>query len=124
MDIREVTPTSAATSGWKVEVHQEAEYVRFTVQLPEPLLAQVATAYLGIWQDRKLITSCILGLHKRRDGDRYEFALARQYLDGALFELGMKDEFAGGNVSFRMPLVAFVPQKDKGVPDKEPEATR
>ena len=123
LDIREMTPTNVATSGWKVEIQQETDYVRFTVQLPEAFLAQVATAHLDVRQDRKLITSCILGLHKRNEGDRYEFAVATQYLNGAMLELSMKQTSPDGNVSYRMRLAGFATQKTKGIPNQVPEDT-
>ena len=112
LDIREIGPVKAGQLGWKVDVHERKEYVQFTVQLPADLLSQGRTAHLSVWHERKLATSCILGLHKRRQGSRYEFAVAKQYLVGSTFELGLAPTVVAGE-SYRMRLNKFTNQEKK-----------
>lgn len=121
--IREITPDKAQQLGWKIEVHEEEDYISFTVQLPASLLSQKGTAHLSVWHDRELITSCILGLHKRRAGDRYEFAVSKKYLRDrdSIFELGPEAstfDFDDAE-SYRVYLTKFVATDDKDPQQKD-----
>ncbi len=107
-DTREITPEKAQELGWKIEVREEEGYVAFTLQLPASLLSQKRTAGLSVWHDRELITSCILGLHKRQAGDRYEFAVSKKYLRDSQFELGPKASSTFDAVTYRVHLAKFV----------------
>jgi len=121
LDIREITPAKAQQLGWKVEVHEKKEYVQFTVQPPPVLLSQGRTAHLSVRHKRKLVTSCILGLHKRRQGHRYEFSVSKQYLLGSAFELG-RDPTVDAGECYRMRLGKFANQEKKeSGPQQPPE---
>ncbi len=115
LDIREITPDLVEMLGWKVEAHEKEGYVQFTLQLPARLLSDGRTAHLSVWRDRHLVTACILGLHKRKDGDRYEFSVSRQYLKDSSFELGPKGLDEDGQY-YRVYLRKFALRKTKEVP--------
>jgi hypothetical protein len=113
LDIREITLANTEKLGWKILVDEEENYVRFRLQPSAVLLAEGRTAHLGVWQDDTLITSCILGLHKRREGDRYEFAVSKKYLTDSVFEIGRAPRNDDGE-SYRVYLRKIVsPQKKK-----------
>ena len=119
LDIREITPRKALLLGWTVVAHDREDYVSFTVQLPASFLSQKRTAYLSVRHERELITSCILGLHKSRAGDRYEFAVSKQYLRDSLFELGQAASTISNGESYRMHLIRFVATDDKDPQQKD-----
>jgi hypothetical protein len=122
LDIREITPAKAKELGWKIEVHEKKEYVQFTVQPPAALLSQGRMAYLSVRHERKLITSCILGLHKRRQGSRYEFAVSKQYLTDSTLEIGLDPTVLKGGESYRIRLHKFADQgKKEPGPQQPPE---
>ena len=112
LDIREINPGNARGLGWKVKVEDEQDYVRFTVQPPGAVLAQGRIAHLGVWHGRKLITSCILGLHKRKQGSRYQFAVSKQFLTDLVFEVGPVPALLAGE-SYRIHLRKFTGSKKK-----------
>ena len=123
LQIRDITPDKAKQLGWKVEVHEKEDYVQFTVQPQALLLSQGRTAHLSVWHERKLIISCILGFHKRRHGDRYEFAVSKQYFADSVFELGQDaTSLTDDSESYRIRLSKFISSKKKeSGPQQRPE---
>jgi len=123
LDIREITPVKAEQLGWKVEVHEKEDYVQFTVQPPVFLMSEGRTAHLSVWHEGKLMTSCILGLHKMRQGSRYEFAVSKQHLADSVFELGQDPtSLTDDSESYRIRLSKFISSKKKeSGPQQRPE---
>ena len=106
LDIEEITPDKAEQLGWTITVRETEKYVAFP-EPPAALISQGRTAHLSVRHNRKLVVSCLLGLHERRSGDRYELAVARQYLQNSRFELSRAAASRDGE-SYRIHLHKFL----------------
>jgi formylglycine-generating enzyme required for sulfatase activity len=120
LSIREITPAKARQLGWKVDTVARKEYVQFTVQPPAVLASQGRTAHLSISHKRKFVASCVLGLHKTGQGNRYVFAVSKGYLAESSFEIGLAPNVDEGE-SYRIRLHKFTgwskrDSKANGVP--------
>ena len=107
-----ITPGKAKELGWKIEVHQKKDYIQFTVQPPASLIAQRRNALLLVRDERKMISTSLLGLQEFRGAKRYVFAVSQLYLKDSVFELGLNDESLK-TTSFQIHLHKFVKPKKK-----------
>ena len=111
---KHITPGKAKELGWKIEVHQKKDYIQFTVQPPASLIAQRRDAHLSVRDERKMISTSLLGLQEFRGAKRYVFAVSQQYLKDSVLELGPNDEsLKDETTSFRIHLHKFVNPKKK-----------
>ncbi len=117
---RVLTPANVGQLGWKVEVQEEKDCVRFAVQPPKAILPQLGPAYLTVREGSRLIVSCHPGLRKTHRGDCYTFAVSTQYLDGAEFAVMLDQPDLTMNVSYKIYLVKFVTLRTKELPQNVP----
>lgn len=104
----DISPAEARKLGWKIDVHEEAESVRFTVAPPASGLTDYSEALLSVVYEGNSIVFCTLGPEKMQKSPVYSFTVSKDFLKGSQFRLdSVMSGPLGGGASYTLKLDQF-----------------